>query len=269
MTSQTIPFNRTFLFFKKYAFENRKVYGLLYLAISAFLILWLGVYLTFTNPFLFQERNQVAYYFATLFLAGCLSSGMLFSELGVKPKAINYLLTPVSAGEKFLCNIFFGVLVFFAVYSVIFYVIDAAVVNIANWKFDTHWRVINILHLNDYENPFSDGPLTDLFYLYFPIQAGFILASIYFNKHGLFKAMVGLGLLWVCFILLYLLVHMLLPQGRFLEGIGSYEIVEPSGDNKVIVIPYVLVGSIIIFSKFLVTPLLWLASYFRLKEKEL
>jgi hypothetical protein len=269
MSSQTIPFSRTFLFFKKYAFENRKAYGLLYLAIAAFLILWLGVYLTFTNPFLFSERNQVAYYFATLFLAGCLSSGLLFSELGVKPKAINYLLSPASTGVKFLCNVFFGVLVFFIAYSAIFYIVDAVVVNIANWKFETHWQVIDTFHLNDYENPFFDGPLTDLFYLYFPIQAGFILASIYFNKHGLFKALVGLGLLWVCFILLYLLVHMILPQGRFLEGLDSYEIIEASGDNKVIALPNVLVNAIIIFFKFFVTPLLWLASYFRLKEKEL
>ena len=269
MRSHTLHFNRTFLFFKKYAFENRKVYVLLYLAISAFLILWLGVNLTFTNPYLFRERNQIAYYFSTLFLAGCLSSGMLFSELGVKPKAINYLLTPVSTGAKFLCNVFFGVLVFFVVYTAIFHTINAAAVSIANWKFDTHWPVIDIFHLNDYENPFIDSPLSDLFYLYFPLQAGFILASIYFNKHGLFKALVGLGLLWVCFILLFLLVHLLLPQGRFLEGLDSYEIVESSGDNKVIAIPYLLVSVIIVFSKFLVTPLLWLASYFRLKEKEL
>lgn len=269
MRSQTLHVNRTFLFFKKYAFENRKVYTLLYLAISAFLILWLGVYLAFTNPFLFRERNQITYYFTTLFLAGCLSSGMLFSELGVKPKAINYLLTPASTGVKFLCNVFFGVLVFFAVYSVIFYGINAVAVNIANWKFDTHWEVVNLLHLNDYENPYFNAPLTDLFYLYFPLQAGFILASIYFKKHGLFKALVGLGLLWVCFILLSILVHLVLPQGGFLEGIDSYEIMEPSGDNKVIVVPYLLVGVVIIFSKFLVTPLLWLASYFRLKEKEL
>lgn len=269
MRSQTLPYHRTFLFFKKYAFENRKPYALLYLAISAFLILWLGVYLTFTNPYLFRERNQIAYYFSTLFLSGCLSSGLLFSELGVKPKAINYLLTPASTGAKFLCTVFFGVFVFFVIYSAIFYVIDAAAVNIANWKFDTHWEVVNILRLNDYENPFFESPLSDLFYLYFPIQAGFILASIYFKKHGLFKALVTLGLLWVCFILLFLLFHMLIPQGRFLKGIDSYEIVEASGDNKVIAIPYLLVSIVGIFYKFLVTPLLWLASYFRLKEKEL
>ena len=85
MVSQTIHFNRTFLFFRKYAFEHRKTFAFLYLAVSAFLILWLGVYLTFTNPNLFSERGQVVYYFAALFLSGCLSSGLLFSELGVKP----------------------------------------------------------------------------------------------------------------------------------------------------------------------------------------
>jgi hypothetical protein len=268
MRSQTISFNRSFLFFRKYAFENRKAYGLLYLAIGAFLVLWLGVQLTFTNPFLFSERNQLTYYFVTLFIAGCLSSGMLFSELGVKPKAINYLLTPASTGVKFLCSIFFGVLVFLFAYSTIFFVIDAVAVTLANWKFDTHWQVVNILYLNDYENPFFGGPVTDLFYLYFPVQAAFIAASIYFSKHGLFKALVCLGLLWVCFILLYLLFQMLVPRGRFLEGIETYEIVEPSGDNKVVMLPYGLVAFFFLFFKFFVTPLLWLASYFRLKEKE-
>lgn len=269
MLSQTVQVNRAFLFFRKYAFENKKAYLFLYLAIAAFLVLWLGVQLGFTNANLFNERGQVAYYFVTLFLSGCLSAGVLFSELGVKPKAISYLLTPASTTEKFVCNLFFGVLVFFAVYSALFTVVDFVAVTLANRKFGTHWEVINVFQLNKYQNPFLDGPVTDTFYLYFPAQALFILASIYFNKHGLFKAIVGMGLLWVCCIVLFLLVRQMLPPGGFNKGFSTFEVMDASGDNKVITISSGLMGVVAVFFKFGITPLLWMASYFRLREKEL
>jgi hypothetical protein len=254
---------------RKYVFEYARIYLMLYLAIAAFLILWLGVYLNFTNPMLFSERAQVAYYFITLFLTGCLSSGVLFSELGSKSKAIHYLLLPASSLEKFLTNLVFGVLVFFVLYSAIFLGVDYIVVSIANYKFDTHWQVINLLSLNQYQNPFSEGGNTNTFYFYFPIQAVFLLCSVYFRKHGLFKAIVVTGLLWVLFVVLFILYQSLMPIGRFISGIELYEIIEPSGDNKLVRVPAVVSISTVVFFKFLLTPLLWAAAYFRLKEKEL
>ena len=269
MIVQTVKPDRAFLFLKRYAFENAKTYAFLYLAIAAFLVLWLGLQLNFTNPMLFREGAQVVYYFMTLFLSGCLSSGMLFSELGAKPKAIHYLLIPASTLEKFLTSIFFGVIVFFVFCSSIFYFIDFIVVTIANNKFSTHWEVINLFSINKYPNLLFDGPVTDIFYLYFPIQAIFLLCSVYFKKHGLFKAIVGMGLLWVAAITLALLLYQLLPFGRFTDTIASYEIIESSGDNKLIKIPQILVISVLTFFRFLLTPLLWAAAYLRLKEKEL
>ena len=269
MTTHTILPSRSTLLFKKYAFENRKAFLFLYLAVAAFLVLWLGVQLNFTNPYLFAERTQVMYYFITLFLAGCLSSGILFSDLGSKPRAIHYLLTPASMLEKFLCSLFYGVFVFFVTCSGIFYVINFAAVHLANYKNGTDWQVINLLTLDKYPNVFMEGPLTDIFYIFFPIQAIFILCSIFFKKHGLFKAIVCMGLLWVVGIALILILHQLLPIGRFNDSIRYYEIVEVDGDNKLIVLPALLSTSVIIFSKFLLTPLLWTVSYLRLNEKEL
>ncbi|HMG90513.1 MAG TPA: hypothetical protein VK589_10640 [Chryseolinea sp.] len=269
MTTLTIVPTRTMLYFKKYAFENRKAYLFLCLAVAAFLVLWLGVQLNFTNPYLFSERVQAMYYFITLFLAGCLSSGMLFSELGSKPRAIHYLLIPASTLEKFLCGLFFGVFIFFIACSGIFYIIDYIAVQLANYKYGTNWEVINLLTLEKYPNAFMEGPLTDIFYFFFPIQALFILCSVFFKKHALFKAIVGMGLLWVAFVALFLILHRLLPIGKFNDTIRYYEIVEADGDNKLIVLPALLTTTVIIFSKFLLTPLLWTVSYLKLKEKEL
>lgn len=261
--------SRTLLYLRKYAFEHGRTYALLYLAIAAFLVLWLGLYLNFSNPFLFSEKNQIAYYFVTLFLSGCLSAGVLFSELGSKSKAIHFLLVPASTVEKFFTTLLFGVFIFFVVSSGIFYLVDSAAVAIANFKFDQHHEPINLLALNQYENPFFDGNITDIFYLYFPVQAIFLLCSIYFKKHGLFKAIVVIGLLWVVCIALILILSQLLPLGIFTKSIGTYEVLEPSGDNKVIVVSPLLVTIIVIFGKFLLAPLLWTVAFFRLKEKEI
>jgi hypothetical protein len=269
MIAHAIDFPRFILYARKYAFENARIYLLLYLAIAAFLILLLGLYLNFTNPGLFSERAQVMYYFTTLFLSGCLSSGMLFSELGSKPKAISYLLVPSSSEEKFLTTLLFGVFVFFIMCSSVFYIINYVAVTIANFKYGTHWEVINLLSLNRYDNVFFDGPITDIFYLYFPIQALFLLCSVYFKKYSLFKAIVSVGLLWVLFVVLFLFFRFLMPPGRFADSINTYEVIEASGDNKLISIPPIIAYSTFIFFKFLVTPLLWATAYFRLKEKEL
>lgn len=259
---------RTARYLKKYTFENARGNALLFLAIAAFLVLWLGVYLNFTNPFLFREGAQVAYYFITLFLAGCLSSGMLFSDLGSKPKAISYLLLPASTLEKFLVTMLYGVFVFFVVCSGIFWAIDFVVVSFANYKYDTHWQVINLFTLNEYPNPFFDGSLTDIFFMYFPLQALFILCSISFDKHGIFKAIVGVGLLWVIFIAVFLVVQSLLPVG-VLHDMGTYEVIEANGDNKLIVLPVWLTAFISVSFKFLLTPMLWSAAFFKLKEKQI
>lgn len=267
--NQTLDWSRTCLLFKKYLYENRKSYPLLFLAIAGFFILWMGVYLLFSNPNLFNERFQVFYYFTGLFLSGCLYGGILFSELGSKPKAINYLMVPVSSLEKFICVLFFGVLGFFIGYSAIFYIIDVAAVSIANLRNGTQWSVINPLFIDQYENIFFEGPLSHIFYIYFAAQALFILASIYFSKHSLFKAIVCLGLLWVFLMLFFMLIRATLPPGWFYNGIDTYEVFEPSGQLKTVSVPSWITGILVFFFKFLVPPLLWIAAYYKLKEKQL
>jgi len=254
---------------KKYLYENRKAYPLLFLAIAGFFILWMGIYLLFNNPNLFTERFQVFYFFTGLFLFGCLYGGILFSELGSKPKAINYLMIPVSTLEKFICILFFGVIVFFVGYCCVFYLIDSAAVSIANVKNGTQWPILNPAFIDRYENIFFDGPLSQIFHIYFAAQALFMLSSIHFSKHSLFKAIVCLGLLWVFSMLFFMLIRLVMPPGWFYHNLDTYEIFEESGQIKVIGIPGLLTGTLVFFFKFLMAPLLWTTAYLKLKEKTL
>jgi hypothetical protein len=269
--NKSVNVNRVLLVIIKYVYENRRSFSLMLLAVGAFLVLSMGVNLIFTNtnPNLFREESQIIYYFIGLFLSGCLSAGVHFSELGSKSKAIHYLLAPASSAEKFICAIFFGVIVFFFGYTLVFYAIDSVVVILANIKFETHWRIVNLFEINKYENRIFDGPFSSFFYIYFVAQAFFLLASVYFSKNGLFKAIIGVGIIWVLSIFLLMTFIKSFPYGQFHSGSNMFEIAEISGVTKKVLLPSLITMPLIFFYKFLLTPLLWTSAYFRLKEKQL
>ena len=265
----SINFTRLVLVLRKYWFENKRQFMLMLLAEAAFLTLWMGVNISTTNPRMLMEVNQVCYFFTGLFLFGCLSAGIHFSDLGVKPTAIHFLLTPSSGKEKFICSLFFGVVLFFIGYVIVFYAVDAISVLIANQKFKTHWAIANLFLMDRYEYRLFEMPFSMLVYLYFIAQAFFLLASIYFNKNGLFKAIVGAGIIWVTLIFLMMTLFVSFPPGIILKTISEYEIVERSGISRVVVISPIITTLILLFYKFLITPLLWLSAYLRLNEKHL
>jgi magnesium-transporting ATPase (P-type) len=254
---------------RKYWFENSRQFILILLATAAFFVLWMGVHLSFGNPNLLREEIQIAYFFTGLFLAGCLSAGIHFSSLGAKPTAIHYLLTPASSKEKFFCALLFGVLLFFAGYVMVFYAVDSVAVSIANLKFNTHWKIANLLVMDSYENRLFDGPYSNLLYFYFVAQAFFLLASIYFSKNGLFKAIVGVGILWVIVIFIVMSFFASFPPGVIIKSIGEYSVLEQSGLLRTIAISPAVTAIVLIFYKFMITPLLWYCAYLRLEEKHL
>jgi hypothetical protein len=242
---------------------------LIVMAEAAFFVLWMGVNVSVTNPNMFREENQILYFFTGLFLSGCLSAGIHFSSLGSKPTAIHFLLHPASSTEKFLCSMFFGVILFFLGHIIAFYAIDIPAVLIANQKFNTHWTVVNLFFMDHYENRVFDGPFSTFLYAYFIAQAFFFLASIYFAKNGLFKAIVGVGIIWVVVIFLAMAIFISFPPGIIMKSLGEYEIIEKSGISKIIFLSPIVTTLVLIFYKFLIAPLFWFCTYLRLKEKHL
>ena len=71
-------------------------------------------------------------YFFGLAIMGCFFGSMLFNELSSGPKAMNYLSFPASHFEKLVCGLLYGVVFFFIAYTVIFYIVDFAMVKFAN-----------------------------------------------------------------------------------------------------------------------------------------
>lgn len=262
-----LNFKRLILLINKFWFGHRKVFLLLMLAILSLFTIWLGIYLGFSNPRLFNEDFQVAYYFLGLLMSGCLSANFLFADLGNKPKAIGYLLEPASSLEKIVCSLFFGVFVFWIGYSMMFYLVDAGMVHMANRIYGTQWTIINIFSVNDYENPFFPGRASNLFFIYFASQALFITGSLYFRKYTFFKtAIVALFIGLVLVIIPSAAINISMPLG-IAKTIMAYKVLDFRG-NKLIEMPSWFDLSVTVFSFYLLTPAFWLICYFLLREKQ-
>ena len=130
--SQLLDFRRLYQLLNKNWFENRKAYGLFFLTIAAFFIGWFIFILMIGNPYAFSPNNQATLYFGGLFIAGCLSASFIFRDFTTRPRKIHYQLLPAATLEKLLCVLFYGVLIFFAAYTLIFYVTDYLAIKMAN-----------------------------------------------------------------------------------------------------------------------------------------
>lgn len=259
-------FHRFILVVRKFWFENGKTIFFMQMAIMALLTIWLGVYLSFTNARLFREDFQIAYYFVGLLISGCLSANFLFSDLNNKSRAINFLLTPASSLEKTVCVLFFGVIIFLMGYTISFYLVDSIMVTLANALNDTHWSIINIFSMSQFRDPLFDGAPGDLFFKYFTCQALFILGSLFFPKYSFFKTVIVLFFVWIVLFFLQGFIRVFLPAGMF-NTLSEFVVFDYRASKRV-EMPEWFATSFTIFSFYLITLVLWIASYFRLNEKE-
>jgi hypothetical protein len=268
--NQALQLSREYLLIKKYWYEHKRSYGILFLAFTAFLFIVMAINLVFSNPMLFRIGSQILYYFIGLFLFGCLSGSLLFSELGTKSKAINYLLTPASAIEKLVCLFLFGVIVFFVGYSLTFSIVNSIVVALANHINSTDFEVVTIFNILRYNNPMTDRPNSELLIIFFTVQAAFIMGSIYFSSYSLLKTIIVLGLLWAfAIVFISFIANAILPApGWFKDQLHTFEILHPSGKNKLIIVPHWIGSVCTLYFQYMIIPVLWAAIYYRLKEKQ-
>src|SRR5689334_25414744 len=130
--NQTFNFRRFSLLVLKHWADNKKRYGLSFLAFVGLLITWF----TFTTLTGFDSQPmgrgaQQVTFFLSLFAVGTFYASQYFHDLGSRPKGINFLLVPASAFEKLLCALLYTVLFFFIAFITCFYLVDFLMVNIA------------------------------------------------------------------------------------------------------------------------------------------
>ncbi|HWB28306.1 MAG TPA: hypothetical protein VG738_22695 [Chitinophagaceae bacterium] len=292
--NQVLDFRRLFMLIARHWFENRKAYGLFFLAIAVFLCGWFIFFLLIGNPHLFDQGSQMIIYFVGLFASGCLSAAFLFRDFSNKAKKITYQLLPAATLEKLVCVLFYGVLIFFVAYTFIFFVTDFFAVKMANSATSglmnsnslsaVEWRqrfgitttlypakTVNIFSPGVDSFIFYPGDTAELFSAFFPIQSAFILGSVYFTKNSFFKTIVALLVMFmIFFIVMGKMFTPMFPASS--QTFNSFTIVKTfngAGDETIYSLPF-WIGNIADFLvKFVITPVLWVATYYRLKENEI
>jgi hypothetical protein len=281
--NQAFSFNRWLLLVAKHWSENRKKYLLGILAITGIILIWFlfNIMMERYRPMAFG--TQVGTYFVGLFIVGCLYASTLFSDLASKPRGTNYLSLPASQLEKTLCALFYGIIIFFVAYTIVFYVADLIMVKVANSINYSYWqknhsagdtfvpeKVVNILYLEDMSARKINVGF--LFLLgYFAVQSAYLLGSVYFTRFSFIKTTISLLLLSL-FIILFIgkILGGLLPSGSFYEGITSYQIFDGGfGEQKIIRLPEWVGTGVLFLFKYAFAPIFWIVTYFRVKEKEI
>ena len=283
--NQVFSFNRFLLLIAKHWSENRKKYLLGLLAITGIMMVWFGFMILMERYHPMESSVQFGTYYGGLFMVGCLYASTLFADLSSKSRGTNYLSVPASQLEKTVSTLLYGVVIFFISYTLLFYIADIIMVKVGNAVWYAYWqkghsagsvfqpqKVVNVFWGND--GPGRDESANIPFYIllgYFAVQSAFLLGSVYFSRFSFIKTTVGLLFIWLLVIVFVgKVLNAFMPDGSFYESISSYRLnVGSESGEKIIRLPeWVNTGSVFLL-KYAFAPIFWIATYFRLKEKEI
>jgi hypothetical protein len=235
--------------------ENKKRYALSVLACMGLLIAW------FLFSVLTTEQEAAGYlyikpmsFLLLLFTVGPFYASQYFRDLGSRPKAINFLLIPASTFEKLLCSILYSTVLFLVAFTAVFYLVDllmsALPTEISGTSEESGTAAIAIVFKGWYM--FHKDLRINGFLFFLAVQSSFLFGAVYFEKYSFIKTILA-G--FILFLLLYCSMYTL----------NNPQI---SGDSDRPEIPLWIEQAHRIFFMYMLTPLLWILTYFRLKYKQ-
>lgn len=282
--NQSFDLQRWGLLVRKHWGDNRNKYTLSLGAIAALLLLWYGFLLLVEPRRPISTSMQIVTYYIGLFLTGSLYASLLFADLANRPKAINFLAVPASHLEKVFCLALYCILIFFVCYTAIFYAVDFIMVKAGNAVARLRWeeihghrelfvpeKVANVFYRfeeRNSNNPFNTLSLVLL--IFFAVQGAYALGSIYFPAYSFIKTTIAILLLILFFIFFVVKVLVpILPPGSFGDNLTRFNLARNGEyDHLVIQLPGWTDNVFFGFFKYVIAPVFWLITYFRLKEKE-
>lgn len=258
--NNTFNLSRLWLLIKKQWFDNAKLYTLSLLAMIGLLIIvfifWISAH---TRHSTFAEEETYIIFFIFLFAMGSVFASSTFNALSDKAKATYWLTVPATHLEKLVCGIFYTVIVFAIVYVLSFLVVQQATFFFL--KLDPGNRV---------------EPMKGLWFgakvlavIFVAIQSLFVLGSVYFEKFAFIKTLLA-GLLIVFLFMLTILFfhHNFLPHNTGMRGLTTVSVYGDHQTKVYRLAPWIEDVFTPLF-KYIWAPVLLIAAYFRLKEKEI
>jgi len=255
--SRYFNFRRFGLLFKKHLAEQYKAYFMSFVVLTGVLTLGLG-FLAFVQSGPINNDMQILLYTLPMFLTGAIFTSNAFAALGDKKRAITYLTLPASHLEKYLVGWISTFVIFIVLYTISFYIVLYGVLSVD----DVQEHEVQLMNI------FSGNTFLNLLGAYAGIHAIAILGSVYFEKGHFIKTA------FIFFLSLALLTYlneqvMQLVLGIDISTAPFRSITIMDGEMKYYVTaPDVFGEWIDTIIPFLVVCIFWVASYVRLKEKE-
>lgn len=257
--NQTFNLNRFVNLFIKHTVDNYKTYVMSLGVLIGVLIFSLG-FLRYVNHGSIEINNQIPFFVFFLMMGGSIFTSIIFSDLGKKKKAIAALMLPASHFEKFLVGWTWSYLIFQILFIPVFY-ISVIVIN-QLFHHDVSDKP-ELMSLN------SADQKNYIFLIFFAVLHAIVLwASIYFETYHFIK--VAFAFFVSLLLLAYLNVRFLrLVVSQYVDSAspffqtnvnekGTYFALRISDDE----IKYTLIMFLVFAT------ILWVGSFYRLKEKE-
>jgi hypothetical protein len=283
--NQTFNLKRFSLLFVKHTADNYKTYLMAFLVLMGMLILTLGLTAYLDEGEVRLAIQMVVFTFFFI-VAGCIFTSIIFSDFGNKKKATSILTLPASHFEKFLVGWIYSYVVFQLLFVLAFYLIAMLMQQLSPLKSGTYIQQLGI---------FSYG---DHIYTDFAVYHAIVLCgSIFFEKLHFIKT--AFVLLIGALIISYLNFEFIQvfisetvisawpfqeitvtdkfntwlpgPDGKYsssmvLSSEGSNLFFLPSeGSSRIVMFKY---DTHILIMTLIVVCILWVSSFYRLKEKE-
>lgn len=268
--------NRWLLYITNHWNENKKRYLISLGAIAGLLILWYSFIIIVLQENPIGETIQVLTFYVGLFLIGSLHTSLIFSDLNEGPRAIHFLLVPASTFEKLLSAILYTAILFFISYVLIYYLVDFSMVTLSNSISENAAKRDHTAHvppsdiINVFKAPSQQGYNFYMYFLlaYVGVQAAFLLGSVYFVKYNFIKTTISVLVVFLFFVYwVHEVMHWFMPEGNFFQPFTVYR-VYTGKEQMAIQLPDWISNLLLFLFKYTMAPVLWVATYFRLKEKE-
>ena len=244
--------------FVKHTAEHYRTY-FMSVAVLAGVILLGGAFLFFVIPEPPDTGLQTAMFIILMLIAGTIFTSTVFSDFGNRNKAMAALTLPATAFEKFLVGWIYSYPIFLLIYSGVFYLGLIGLSNARHWGPNQHFVLFTVRQAGFY------AVLT----IYSMLHAIALFGAIFFNKLHFIKTGFAFFIGYVILIIFNTL---------FLKVITGLQVIKaamPFGflnfnisDRYYSLGPMGIPPSVILIELSVSAVLIWVAAYFRLKEKQ-
>jgi hypothetical protein len=249
-----INFKRILLLIQRYLLEN----------ISRELMFWSIIALIFT---VLDHRVFVLF---VLFSSGLIYSVRLQKDLLRGPNGMHYLMIPATQTEKIISNIFLNTFYHFSMtllaYSIGNLLVTLTYHIILKLKIPVSWdlfQVSNTVYADGFMQVTHQNVFWQIFGIFAFSQAIFTLGTLYFKNNAVIKTVFSIVIIGMILFFIQIILFKTIWDIKHLSN-AIFPMFVMISDST---IPAIADKAITVGS-YLLLPLLWIVSYFRLTEKQ-